>query len=562
MAGAQPGTTPWNPKNQPQAEATVSSTRRTGSIPQRKPHWFGMSARIGVLAFLSVAITTILLGWLGQRQQVSVAMEGVDAQLRAVASLVPAVVGQDLPARISLGNVGPAQLSEAQQKMTDLAAGAHVTNLFLCIESPGQDAIVLGNVEPRKAAGVLMRAREKRAWPVKSDGDLPGQAASVLDGQSTDIGDYRAIYIPGQTAAGTGYVVGAEVSLAEIHGQTMDHMTSMAASGTLVAIAVGSIGLLAGRKIARPIVQLNRDIETFTDGDFSNDQESIAKLGQLVKSERSETGDLAYAFLYMRQSLDDHIRELTRVTAEKQRIVGQLEVARHIQRGLLPEQSPTVDGFDIAGWSEAADQTGGDFYDWCPTAAGNWLIALADATGHGIGPAIMASLCRAYARATLCDSMPLAPLVGKLNALVHADTKGTQFVTFFAGVLDAAERSITMLSAGHGPLLFLRTDSGEVISPTVHGPPLGVLDQLDPDPDTILTFATRDVLLLVSDGFFEWRNTAGEQFGIERLTDELKASADQPADKIIEHLRRCVLSFTAGTVQPDDMTAVVIKCIA
>lgn len=520
-----------------------------------------MSGRIGVLAFLSVAVTSVLLGWLGHRQQVALAMEGVDGQLQSVATMVPVVIGQGQMEQILSGKLNSQQQRQIQLRLAEMAQRAQLSHLSINRMEDGKLQRLVGSVPAETSGEDSVTGTDVEAGASQSADKAANNSEMTFGEVSSETEDFRSIQLPGVTAGGDKYVIGAAASLSAIHGLAQEHLLRLAGSGALVAIAVGSVGYLAGRRIARPIVEMSRDIETFTDGDFSNDQQSIDRLNKLVQTESSETGELAYAFLFMRQSLEDHIRDLTRVTAEKERIVGQLEVARHIQRGLLPEQSPSVEGFDIAGWSEAADQTGGDFYDWCPTAAGHLLINLADATGHGIGPAIMASLCRAYARATLCDSVPLAPLVGKLNALVHADTKGAQFVTFFAGVLDAPKRLMTMLSAGHGPSLFFTAQDAQVQSPMVHGPPLGVLDELEPDPDTYLQFSLGDVLLLVSDGFFEWRNKAGEQFGVERLVKELKASADQSAEQIIAHLRQCVLSFTNGTVQPDDMTAVVVKCV-
>jgi len=83
-----------------------------------------------------------------------------------------------------------------------------------------------------------------------------------------------------------------------------------------------------------------------------------------------------------RQRLLDHV-------AEKRRIERDLSIARSIQQGLPPREEPQVPGFDIAGWSGPADETGGDFFDFLPLSAGRFALAIADATGHGIGPALV-----------------------------------------------------------------------------------------------------------------------------------------------------------------------------
>jgi serine phosphatase RsbU (regulator of sigma subunit) len=93
-----------------------------------------------------------------------------------------------------------------------------------------------------------------------------------------------------------------------------------------------------------------------------------------------------------RKQVDAALRE-----AELRRQVDSLEhdlgVARSIQQSLLPGTMPLIKGFEIAGWNQPADQTGGDYYDWQLLPDGKVVVALADVTGHGIGPALLASVC-------------------------------------------------------------------------------------------------------------------------------------------------------------------------
>ena len=81
-----------------------------------------------------------------------------------------------------------------------------------------------------------------------------------------------------------------------------------------------------------------------------------------------------------------------------------LDIARSIQQGLLPTHAPSLDDYDLAGWNQPANQTGGDYFDWQSLPDGRLAISLADATGHGIGPALVGTSCRAYARASFVSS--------------------------------------------------------------------------------------------------------------------------------------------------------------
>ena len=92
-----------------------------------------------------------------------------------------------------------------------------------------------------------------------------------------------------------------------------------------------------------------------------------------------------------------------------------------------------------------------------------------------------------------------------------------------------------------------------------HGPPLGISAELLSDPPQILPFESGDLLVLATDGFFEWENVAEEQFGSERLENSVRTNRDQSAAAIISSLYEDVLHFAGGTSQKDDLTAIVIK---
>lgn len=151
-----------------------------------------------------------------------------------------------------------------------------------------------------------------------------------------------------------------------------------------------------------------------------------------------------------------HVRTALR-EAETRREVERLEhdlgIARSIQQGLLPQNPPQLDGFEIAGWNQPADQTGGDYFDWQELADGRLAVSLADVTGHGIGPALVTAVCRAYARASFPSDSELESVMKQLNNLLFEDLPPERFVTFVVALLDPATSEIQLLSAGHAPLL-------------------------------------------------------------------------------------------------------------
>ena len=249
--------------------------------------------------------------------------------------------------------------------------------------------------------------------------------------------------------------------------------------------------------------------------------------------------------------------------AESRAKIAQFEhdlgIARSIQQGLLPKAPPQVAGFDLAGWNQPADQTGGDYFDWQELADGKVAMTLADVTGHGIGPALITAACRAYVRAGFVTERDLQAFLGRLNQLLYQDLPPEKFVTFAAGLLDPAEATLQLISAGHGPLLFYSAAEDRFRSYEAQGLPLGLLPRFGYTAPQTLTFAPGDIFVSVTDGFVEWANADDEDFGIQRLEQVIRECRDRPAAEIIGHIYSAVVKFSGATPQLDDLTALVVK---
>lgn len=236
-----------------------------------------------------------------------------------------------------------------------------------------------------------------------------------------------------------------------------------------------------------------------------------------------------------------------------------LQVAKSIQQSLLPQAPPKIAGFDIAGWNLPADDTGGDYFDWMTQPDGKVIISLADVTGHGIGPALLAAVCRAHARSSFHLEQELPAALTHLNRELGSDLTTGRFVTFVAAVCRPASAEVEMLSAGHGPLFIYSRQQDRFTSMNAHGLPLGLFPAFASDPAARLELETGDLILLATDGFFEWENDQGEQFGVGRTEKAIRASRDLAPREIIARLYDAVIEFSKGSQQQDDLTAVIIK---
>ncbi|MFQ6049308.1 MAG: PP2C family protein-serine/threonine phosphatase, partial [Phycisphaerae bacterium] len=245
--------------------------------------------------------------------------------------------------------------------------------------------------------------------------------------------------------------------------------------------------------------------------------------------------------------------------AEKQRMQRDLDIARRIQEDFLPSADPRVPGFDIAGWNRPADETGGDYYDFLDLDDGSLVIAVADATGHGIGPALLAAECRAMLRAIVSLTQDLPSVLAQTNKLLCADLPGGRFVTAFVGLLQPSQSRLVYISAGHGPVLFYEAAGRNVRQIEASALPLGIVPSTDFAPAEQLRFAPGDMMVVMTDGFFEACGADGRQFGIDRIGQLIGRYSSISAGALIQQIYRQVSSFTDSTRQRDDLTAVVIK---
>ena len=151
----------------------------------------------------------------------------------------------------------------------------------------------------------------------------------------------------------------------------------------------------------------------------------------------------------------------------RQQLEHGLQIARDVQQGLIPRQDPELDGWQIAGWNRPAEQTGGDTFDFMDMGLGRLGLLLADASGHGIGPALVVAQTRAMVRALSLFEAPVTRLVETVNNLLVEDLASGRFVTCFLGVLAGGVGRIQYVSAGQGPLLIYRAGA----TPSRHSAP-------------------------------------------------------------------------------------------
>ena len=251
-----------------------------------------------------------------------------------------------------------------------------------------------------------------------------------------------------------------------------------------------------------------------------------------------------------------HRGRLLEEYAEKQRISRDLHIARTIQQAYLPKAAPQLEGYEIAAWNRSADETGGDCYDFIPMCDGRLAVFFADATGHGIGAALIVAQCRSLLRALLSVSTDIADIAARVNDLLEQDISEGRFVTAFIGAIDSAAHRIDYVSAGQAPLLIYR--DGEVETRQATALPLAVMPDEDFEQASI-EMSPGTLFVLLTDGFYEAPDPNGALFGDDRVVNMIKQHASAPVPDLITGLYERVLAFSQNARQADDLTAVLIR---
>jgi serine phosphatase RsbU (regulator of sigma subunit) len=337
-----------------------------------------------------------------------------------------------------------------------------------------------------------------------------------------------------------------------------DLLTSAAQQRVSIAALTAAallLGVLRAVRLAqsygRPIEALVQESDRIRRGDLEP--------GAPIESPVEELSRLALAHDQMREAL----RSLVKMEHD-------LQLAQEIQSDTFPDRMPALPGYQVDAWSEPADETGGDTYDviglrgrgaGCavdPPDPDAVLVLLADATGHGIGPALSVTQVRAMLRMAARLGAQLPAIAQHLNEQLCTDLRGGRFVTVWLGELDVHTHVLWSLSAGQAPIVHLHALDGRVEELSADTTPLGI-GPLDCDRATAIPLEPGDLVAVFSDGIYEAANPAGEPFGAERVRRLLLAHRHQSASELLAVLRDALHAFCAGRPAADDRTAIVVK---
>src|SRR5947209_5339231 len=249
---------------------------------------------------------------------------------------------------------------------------------------------------------------------------------------------------------------------------------------------------------------------------------------------------------------------------EKKRLDHDLEIARDIQRILLPAEAPAINGFEISGINVPARQVSGDYFDYIHVDEDRLGVVIADVSGKGVPASLIMAICRSVLRAEAAGNPSPADVLRKVKRQLYPHLKEDMFISMAYLILDHERDGVTLARGGHDAPLLYKRQLQSVTPVKSPGMVLGidsgnVFDRLTADFGVPLE--RDDCLVLYTDGVTEALNTERDEFGLGRTIESVRASATDGAQAIVKRVIDDVHNFIGSTPQNDDITLIAIRKI-
>ncbi len=341
---------------------------------------------------------------------------------------------------------------------------------------------------------------------------------------------------------------------AVVYGVTYDNLQARIDSTRARILTLMVLGMavafflsyLLSSSVVKPVKALEMGALKIATGDFGY---------KVPVNSNDELGILSKAF----NKMGDDLEASTQALVYKERVAKELELASKIQHEILPKQKPTITGFDIGGGLVAADEVGGDCYDFIQADKENLYVYLGDVTGHGVAAGLVASVANALLYSSTSFTDDPKKIVEAANSILVEKTTANMFMTMV--LVRLSGENIQYVSAGHNQVLKYNAAEKKVEELETGGMALGMVADI---AKTIqvhdIEMKTGDVLVLYSDGIPEAKNEKDEQYGMPRFKRAVSEYCDLvTADGIKNALLADAKEFMGDETQADDMTVVVVK---
>ena len=248
-----------------------------------------------------------------------------------------------------------------------------------------------------------------------------------------------------------------------------------------------------------------------------------------------------------------HVNEMLQSHNEK--LIQDLEAARSIQIALMPDFLPEHPKFLLGSYYLPAERLGGDFFDIVTLAEGRKLgVLVADVCGHGVTAAFTTAMTKITFRNSCFSSEDPAEVLMRMNDELFGNLKN-EYVTVFYGILDVESGKFVFASGGHPPLLVHRRKDNRIEELRPQATFLGIFNSVEITSESV-TLEKGDRIFFYTDGLFESRNGADEEFGLERVKEIISRRKDDPLQTQVNGMIESLVEFIDGVEFDDDITVV------
>lgn len=328
---------------------------------------------------------------------------------------------------------------------------------------------------------------------------------------------------------------------------------------TLVMIAailiLGSVGaLLVAGRIVKPVERMTKRISEINGTDLAFEMEDSYRT-------KDEIEVLAESFATLSKRTRDYIEQITRITAEKERIGAELELATKIQADMLPNIFPAFperSEFDIYATMTPAKEVGGDFYDFFLIDDDHLGLVMADVSGKGVPAALFMMMSKILVSNYAMLGNSPAKVLEQVNTQICKNNDEEMFVTVWLGIMEISTGKVTAANAGHEYPMIKRAGGQFELFKDKHGFVIGGMKGMR-YKDYEFTLGKGDTLFIYTDGVPEATNADNELFGKERMIAVLNKNAQASPKELLTNIKKSVDDFVGEAPQFDDLTMLGLK---
>jgi sigma-B regulation protein RsbU (phosphoserine phosphatase) len=280
---------------------------------------------------------------------------------------------------------------------------------------------------------------------------------------------------------------------------------------------------------------------------------SLLRIKQFHDQVQSQASELAE----WNRTLETRVQAAQVQLIEKERLEHELQLAADIQRSILPDELPEVDGFSFGACILPARQIGGDFYDVFRIGDDEMGLLIGDVADKGVPSALFMARTHALIMAEADKGISAGEVIALVNRHITRMHKTTQFVTVLYGILNLKTHELNYARAGHEPPLVLTADARVERLPHNRGVPLGLMENIVIDQRSVV-LSPGTTLLMYTDGMLDCRNANGEPFGLERIKQTLGGLVDLNAQRVCDLLFETLKNYQDGAKQDDDVALVAV----